>query len=195
MLLLLGCHAALRLWAWNVGHIWHLSDWALGATTAHIVVEASATLEVALWVLCVLVLTLGFFITIESHQLLTEVRVLHSKLLADLNEASQAVNIILVLLVDLFVDLESLVEEIHSSVAAGDHEAPFDFLGLDLAGALEEEDSLLKHVLLGVVHTQAGDHVNLGRVVSVTFLVVVDGLEFILLLLIKVAHLGEDFRV
>jgi len=45
------------------------------------------------------------------------------------------------------------------------------------------------------MHTKATDNINFGGVVSVTFLVVVDSLEFIRLLLVKVSHLGEDFRI
>ena len=42
---------------------------------------------------------------------------------------------------------------------------------------------------------QARDHVNLGGVVSVAFLVVVHGLELVLLLLVQVAHFCEDLGV
>jgi len=49
--------------------------------------------------------------------------------------------------------------------------------------------------LLGVVHAQATDHINFRRIVPVTFLVVMDSLELIRLLLVKVSHLGKDFRV
>ena len=46
-----------------------------------------------------------------------------------------------------------------------------------------------------MVHTQARDHINLGRVVAVRLLVEVDGLELILLLLVEVTHLRKNFRV
>jgi len=43
-----------------------------------------------------------------------------------------------------------------------------------------------------MMHAQAGNNVDFCRVVPVGFLVVVNGLEFVLLLLIKVSHLGEN---
>ena len=46
-----------------------------------------------------------------------------------------------------------------------------------------------------MVHAKARDHVNLGRVVAVRLLVEVNGLELILLLLVKVSHLGKNFRI
>jgi len=64
-----------------------------------------------------------------------------------------------------------------------------------LRGTFEVNNGLLKQILLGIVHAQAGDDVYFGGVVAVAFLVVVDGLELVLLLLVEVAHLGEDFRV
>jgi len=45
------------------------------------------------------------------------------------------------------------------------------------------------------MHTEAGDDINLRWVVPVTLLIEVDSLKLILLLLIKIAHLGENFRV
>ena len=72
---------------------------------------------------------------------------------------------------------------------------PLDLFGLDLTGTLEVLDSLLKHVLFGVVHAEARDDINLRWVVSVTLLVEVDSLELVLLLLVEVTHLGKNFRV
>jgi hypothetical protein len=72
---------------------------------------------------------------------------------------------------------------------------PLDLLGLDLGSSLEVNDGLLEHVLLGVVHTEARDHIDLGWVVSIRLLVVVHGLEFVLLLLVEVSHLGQNIRV
>lgn len=46
-----------------------------------------------------------------------------------------------------------------------------------------------------MVHAQAGDNIDLRWVVSVTFLVEVNRLELVLLLLVEVAHLSEDFRI
>jgi len=45
------------------------------------------------------------------------------------------------------------------------------------------------------VHAEARDDVNLGRVVPVGLLIVVDSLEFVRLLLVQVSHLGQHFRV
>ncbi len=96
---------------------------------------------------------------------------------------------------DVFVNLEGLVKEVHSAVARGDHELPFDLSGLDLEGTLEVHDSLLELVLLGVMHAEARYNIDLCRVVAVRLLIVMNCLELILLLLIQIAHLGEDFRV
>jgi hypothetical protein len=61
---------------------------------------------------------------------------------------------------------------------------PFNLARLDLEGTLKVNNSLLKLVLLGVMHAQAGNNIDLGRVISVRLLVVVHSLELILLLLI-----------
>ena len=45
------------------------------------------------------------------------------------------------------------------------------------------------------MHAETRDDIDLGGVVPVGLLVVVDGLELVLLLLIQVAHLSEDLRV
>ena len=66
---------------------------------------------------------------------------------------------------------------------------------MDLKGPFEEKDSLLEHILLGVVHTKTGDNVDLSRIVTIALLVIVNGLKLILFLLVQVAHLGQDFRV
>jgi len=97
--------------------------------------------------------------------------------------------------VDFFIYFESIIKQIHSSVAWSNHELPFDLFWLDLGGSFEEQNSLFKHILFGVMHSQAGDYVNLGRVVSVGLLVVVHSLEFILLLLVEIAHFGQYFWI
>jgi len=112
-----------------------------------------------------------------------------------LHKTSEAVNVVRVFVMNVFIDFEGIVEQVHSSVARSNHELPFDLFCLDLTGSFEEQDSLLEHVLLGIVHTQAGDDINLGWVVSVTLLVVVDVLELVLFLLVEVSHLSQDFRV
>jgi hypothetical protein len=61
---------------------------------------------------------------------------------------------------------------------------PFNLARLDLEGTLKVNNSLLKLVLFGVMHAQAGNNIDLGRVISVRLLVVVHSLELILLLLI-----------
>jgi hypothetical protein len=61
--------------------------------------------------------SLGFFFSVEDHQLFREVLVLHSQLFSDLDETSEAVNVIGALSVDILVHFESLIEKIHSSVA------------------------------------------------------------------------------
>lgn len=73
--------------------------------------------SIVLLVLGVFVLALRFLLTVEHGKLFLELVVLHTKLATDGNETAQAVNVILVLLVDLFVDLKGLIEEVHASVA------------------------------------------------------------------------------
>jgi len=53
---------------------------------------------------------------------------------------------------NVLIDLEGLIEEVHAAVARGNHELPLDLAGLDLEGALEVHDGLLKLVLLGMMH-------------------------------------------
>lgn len=147
---------------------------------------------VSLRVLSILVLPAGFFLSIKDHKLLGEVLILHSKLLSDLDESSQAVKVILIVFIDFLVNLKGFVKEVHPSIARGDHECPFNFFRLNLTSSFEVINGLLKHVLLSVVHTEARDNINLGRVVPEGFLVEVDGLKLILFLLVKIAHLGKD---
>ena len=155
----------------------------------------SAHALIVLLVLRVLVLPLGLLLTIEHRQLLLELVVLHAQLSTNGDEAAQTVDIVLVVLVNLLVDLQCLIEEVHSAVARSDHELPLDLLGLNLAGALEVLDSLLEHVLFSVVHTKARDHIDFRWVVAITLLVEMHRLELILFLLVEIAHLCEDFRV
>ena len=150
---------------------------------------------VVLLVLSILVLSLSLLFTIKHRKLLLELVVFHTKLTSDGNESAQAIDVILILFVDLLVHLQSLVEEVHSSVAGGDHELPFDFLWLDLARTLEILDGFFEHVLFGVVHTKARNDIDLGGIVAVTFLVEMHSLELVLLLLVQVAHLGENLGV
>ena len=180
----------------HVGHFTDLGHWrssnevgGLGGA-AHITRRSTVVL-----VLGVLVLPLCFLFTVQEGELLLELVEFHAKLAANGDETSQAIDVVRVLLIDLLVHLQCLIEKVHSSVAAGNHELPLDFLGLNLACSLEVLDRLLEHVLFGVVHAQARDHIDLGGIVPVTFLVEVHGLELVLLLLVQVAHLGEDFRV
>ena len=72
---------------------------------------------------------------------------------------------------------------------------PLDLFWLNLTGAFEILDSLFEHVLLGVVHTQTRDYVDLGRVVTIALLIEVHGLELVLFLLVQVTHFGEDFGI
>ena len=95
--------------------------------------------------------------------------------------------------VDLLVDLECVIEERHASVAGSNHETPLALLWLDLRSALEEQDGALVLVLLHVVHAQARNHIQLGWIVSIRLHVIVHSLELVLLLLVEVAHLCENF--
>ena len=56
-------------------------------------------------VLSVFILAFGFFFSVQNHQLFTELGVFHTKLFSNLNEASKAVDVILVVLIDVFIDL------------------------------------------------------------------------------------------
>ena len=193
--LALGCslHSTLIRRSRDVAHVGHFRD--LGSRcSAHELLVSWLSLVVLL-VLSILVLSLGLFLTIKHGKLLLELVILHAELTSDGHKTSEAINVILVFFIDLLVDLQSLVKEIHSAITRGNHELPLDLFRLNLRGAFEVLDGLFKHVLLGVVHTEAGDDVDLGWVVSVGFLVEMNGLEFVLFLLVEVAHLGEDFRV
>jgi len=114
LLLCSHCGFASVGWPADVRHVGHLSHRRLGST-AHTILESLVSLSslvgsVLLRVLLVLVLALGFLFTIEDHEFLTEMLVLHAQFLADLNKTAQAVNVVLVFFVNLFVDLEGLVE-------------------------------------------------------------------------------------
>ena len=67
---------------------------------------------------------------------------------------------------DLLIDSECFIEEVHSPIATSYHEFPLDFLGLNLSSTIKVDNGLLELILLCVVHTQAGDHINLGWVVA-----------------------------
>jgi len=161
---------------------------------ALLLVTASHT-RIILLVLRILILSLRFFLTVQHSKPLLELVILHAELSANRDESAEAVDVVLVLLVDLLVDLQRLVEQVHAAVATCDHQLPFDLLRLDLGSSLEVLDGLLKHILLGVVHTKARNDINLARVVAITLLVKVHRLELILLLLVKVAHLGQNLRI
>lgn len=96
---------------------------------------------------------------------------------------------------DVFVDLESFIEEVHASVARGNHKLPFHFLRLNLVSSFEIDNGFLKLVLLGVMHSETRNNINLSRVVSVRFLVIMHCLELILFLLVQIAHLSKDFTI
>ena len=73
---------------------------------ANKVLRLSAHLaSIVLLVLSVFILALGLFLTIEHGELLLELVVLHAKFTTDRHQTTQAVNIVLVLLVNLFIDL------------------------------------------------------------------------------------------
>ena len=153
---ILGTHAALvDPRTWQVIHIRHLANLGNRRCTDELLPLTTAHSLVILLVLGVLVLALSLLFTIKNGKLLLESVVLHAKLTLDRDEATETVNVVLILFVDLFVHLQGFVEEVHSSVATCDHELPFDFLGLNLTGTFEVLDGLFKHVLFGVVHSKA----------------------------------------
>lgn len=134
----------------------------------------------------------GFLLSVESHQLLTVLLVRHAKLFLDGYNTPEAIDVIAMVCLDVKVNLEGLVKQVHSSVARCNHKLPLDFLALNLSGTLEENDCLFEHVVFGVMHSEAGDHIDFGGVVSKTLVIVVDCLELVLFLLIQVAHFGEN---
>jgi hypothetical protein len=112
------------------------------------------------------------------------VLILHAELLTDLDKSAETVNIVWILLVNVFIDLKSFIEQVHSSVARGNHKLPFDFTRLDLEGTLKVNYGLLELILLSMMHAEARDHIDLSRVVTERLLIVMHCLEFILFLLI-----------
>lgn len=139
--------------------------------------------------------SLGFFFSVEYHQFFTELLVRHTKLLSDLNKTSEAIDVVRVIVVDLFVNLKCFIKKIHPAVAGSNHELPFHFFHLDLRCSLEVKDSLFEHILFGIVHTEARDDINLCWVVSITLLIIMNSLELILFLLVEVTHLCKNLRV
>jgi len=94
----------------QVVHVRHLADLRdrRCANKALLLVVAHA--GIILLILGVLVLSLCLFLTIKHGKTLLELVVLHAELATDGNKAAQAVNVVLVLLVDLLVHLECFVE-------------------------------------------------------------------------------------
>ena len=181
----LSSHAALvNLRARQVVHIRHFAD--LGHwSSANKALRLSAHLAaIVLLVLGVFILSLGLLLTIQHAKLLLELVILHTEFAADRHKTTQAVNIVLVLLINLLIDLEGLIEEVHASVATSYHKLPLDFLGLDLTGTFKVLDRLLEHVLLSMVHAKTRNHIDLGRIVTIGLLVEVDSLELVLFLLV-----------
>ena len=155
LLLGLSSHAALvNLRTRQVVHIRHFTDLGHWSCSNKALRLSAHLTGIVLLVLSVFILSLGLLLTIEHGELLLELVVLHAKFTTDRHETTQAVNIVLILLVNLLIDLEGLIKQVHASVATSDHELPLDLLGLDLTGAFEVLDRLFKHVLLGVVHTK-----------------------------------------
>ena len=178
----------------QIVHIRHLTDLSHWGSADEALLLTSCA-RIVLLVLGILVLPLGFLFTVKHGEALLELVKLHTELATDGDKTTEAIDVVLVLLINFLVHLERLIEQVHASVAAGDHELPFDLLGLDLRRTFEVLDSLFKHILLGMVHAEARDYIDLRWIVPVALLVEVDSLELILLLLVEVAHLGQDFRV
>ena len=202
LLFLGGCLAShpalvgLRTWqVIHIGHLTDLGDWSRADKVSGLLSASHIVCTIEVLVLGILILTLGLLFTIKEGQLLLELIELHTELTADRDETTEAIDVVWVFVIDFLIDFQGLIEQVHSSVAASDHELPLDLLWLDLARPLEVLDSLLEHVLLRVVHSEARDHIDLRWIVPVALLVEVDSLELILLLLVEVAHLGQDFRV
>ena len=81
---ILGSHAALvNLWTWQVIHIRHLANLGNRRSANELLSLAAAHTLAILLVLGVLVLALGFFLTIKDSQFLLEDVVLHAELTLD----------------------------------------------------------------------------------------------------------------
>ena len=193
VLLLFGGGGALVLRRFDPPHVGHIRS-RLGDVLL-LLLHLHLLLLERLRVLLVLKLPARLLLTVQNHQLLSELLVLQTQLLAHLDQPAEAVDVVRVLIVDVLVDLQRLIQQVHASVTRSDHEGPLVLFGLDLLRPLKVNDGLLKHVILGVVHAEAGDHVDLGGVVAVALLIEVDSLKLVLLLLVEVAHFREDLRV
>jgi len=155
----------------HVGHLWLERICVIVIPKALTLVSASTILVASILLLTAIITSLhhalGLFLSVEDHELLAELLVRHAKLLTDLNKASEAIDVVVVFIMDLLVNFESIVEEVHSPITGGDHELPFHFFILNLGGTFEEKDGLLEHVLFRVVHTQARDYIDFGRVIAI----------------------------
>ena len=115
-IILLSCrHLSDLLWLWNVSHVWHLR------LERCLVVVAEALSSLVVGILLILVSAMhksfGFFLSVENHQLFGELLVGHTELFANLNESTEAVDVIRVFGVNLLVDLEGIIKQINPSVA------------------------------------------------------------------------------
>ena len=101
----------------EIVHVWHLWLEVVGA------VIITKSLALASWVATTTILVLSlasellavldalcFFLSIKDHELLTELLVWHSEFLSDLNKASEAINIVMVFTVDVFIHLQRIIK-------------------------------------------------------------------------------------
>ena len=103
-------HAALvGLRPGQIVHIWHLADLCHRCCSNEALLLAAHACIVLL-VLGVLILPLGLLLAIEHGKALLELVKLHAELATNRHKAAKAVDVVLVLFVDLLVNLEGLVE-------------------------------------------------------------------------------------
>jgi hypothetical protein len=104
-----------------------------------------------------------------------------SHFLAEDDKEPEAFDVVGVLVIDALVDLVGALVVADAALAGGDHQAPLDFLGLQLAGPLEKMAGLFVHLLLDVVDAQPGVGLDVGGQQLVRLHVVVQGLRLVIL--------------
>jgi hypothetical protein len=80
--------------------------------------------------------------------------VLHTEFFSNLNQATETVDIVRALFINVLINFERFVKKVHASVARSNHKRPLHLLWLYLLGTFKVNNGFFKHIILGVMHTK-----------------------------------------
>jgi len=124
VVVLLGCsssHFSCLCWWGNTRHIWHIVLCKHSLVLVLLGHIGSIPCHVSS-ILLLLTITrvhhsLGLFFSVKNHELFTELLIWHSEFFSDLDKTSQAIDVVRVLSMDVFINFQGFVKQIHPSEA------------------------------------------------------------------------------